>query len=212
MPFGLCNAPSVFQVFVNDVFRVLLHRFVIVHIDDILIYSDTFEEHVSFAHQVLQHLIDHRLYANQEKCGFHQTSAYFLGYVISAQGMAMDQKKVEAVLHWLQSATVWELQRFMGFVNFYRGFIWGFRTLMVPLTSLLKGGPQQLHWTPKATQAFEILNSCFSQAPILQHPDPMSQFIVEVDAYSTWGSAFPASRPTLQDILLCLLLLGAKQC
>ncbi|XP_036068023.1 uncharacterized protein LOC118598811 [Oryzias melastigma] len=185
MPFGLCNAPSVFQAFVNDVFRDLLHKFVIVYIDDILVYSDTFEEHVSHVRQVLQRLITHRLYAKGEKCEFHQTSVSFLGYVIRAQGVAMDQGKVEAVLRWPQPSTVRELQRFLGFANFYRRFIRGLSTIAAPLTSLLKGAPRWLHWTPAAIQASEALKSRFSQAPILHHPDPTSQFIVEVDASST---------------------------
>uniref|UniRef100_A0A3B3BMY4 Gypsy retrotransposon integrase-like protein 1 n=1 Tax=Oryzias melastigma TaxID=30732 RepID=A0A3B3BMY4_ORYME len=194
MPFGLCNAPSVFQAFVNDVFRDLLNKFVIVYIDDILVYSDTLEEHVSHVRQVLQRLIAHRLYAKQEKCEFHQTSISFLGYVISAQGVAMDQGKVDAVLQWPQPKSVRELQRFLGFANFYRRFIRGFSTVAAPLTSLLKGGPRQLHWTPAATQAFENLKSRFSQSPILHHPDPTSQFIVEVDASNTGIGAILSQR------------------
>ncbi len=86
MPFGLVNSPSVFQAFVNDVFRDMLNRWVIVYIDDILIYSDSYEDHVKQVRSVLQRLLTHQLYAKIEKCEFHQTSVSFLGYVISSGG------------------------------------------------------------------------------------------------------------------------------
>uniref|UniRef100_A0A3B3D3I6 Gypsy retrotransposon integrase-like protein 1 n=1 Tax=Oryzias melastigma TaxID=30732 RepID=A0A3B3D3I6_ORYME len=185
MPFGLCNAPSVFQVFVNDVFRDMLQSHVIVYVDDILVYSATFEEHVAHVRQVLKRLIDNNLYIKGEKCEFHTTSTAFLGYVISPQGVAMDQGKVDAVLQWPQPKTVKELQRFLGFANFYRRFIRGFSSVAAPLTDLLKGATKTLRWTSKASSAFEVLKSRFSQSPILRHPDPNVQFIVEVDASNT---------------------------
>lgn len=98
----------------------MLQCFVVVYIDDILIYLDTLEEHVAHVHQVLQQLIQHNLSANEEKCEFHKTSLCFLGYVISAGGMAMDQGKVEVELQW---TTVKELQWFLGFTNFYDSFV-----------------------------------------------------------------------------------------
>lgn len=92
---------------------------VIVYMDDILVYSRTFEEHVSHVRQVIQRLIKRNLYAKREKCTFHQTSISFLGYVIDAQGVAMDRSKVDAVLSWPKPTNVKELQRFLGFANFY---------------------------------------------------------------------------------------------
>uniref|UniRef100_A0A3B3BWV7 Gypsy retrotransposon integrase-like protein 1 n=1 Tax=Oryzias melastigma TaxID=30732 RepID=A0A3B3BWV7_ORYME len=194
MPFGLCNAPSVFQAFVNDVFRDMLNRFVIVYIDDILIYSSSFEEHVLHVRQVLQRLIKNNLYVKGEKCQFHTTSVSFLGYVISPQGVAMDQGKVEAVLKWPQPTTVKELQRFLGFANFYRRFIRGFSIVAAPLTSLLKGATKTLRWTPGALAAFQGLKQRFSSSPILHHPDPTKQFIVEVDASNTGVGAVLSQR------------------
>uniref|UniRef100_A0A3B3DPC6 Gypsy retrotransposon integrase-like protein 1 n=1 Tax=Oryzias melastigma TaxID=30732 RepID=A0A3B3DPC6_ORYME len=194
MPFGLCNAPSVFQAFVNDIFRDMLQKNVIVYIDDILVYSKTLDEHVSHVRQVLQRLIKNNLYAKREKCVFHQTSISFLGYVIGAQGVAMDQSKVDAVLNWPQPTNVKELQRFLGFANFYRRFIRGFSTVATPLTSLLRGAPKRLHWTPEARSAFQALKRRFSESPILRHPDPSAQFIVEVDASSTGVGAVLSQR------------------
>ncbi len=123
MPFGLANSPSVFQAFINDVFRDMLNQFVIVYIDDILIYTDSLETRVKHVRAVLQRLIKHQLYAKIQKCEFHQTQISFLGYVISPEGVTMDNSKVHTVLNWPRPTTVKELQRFLEFANFYRRFI-----------------------------------------------------------------------------------------
>ncbi len=129
MPFGLVNSPAVFQSFINDVFRDMLDHYVIVYIDDILVYSETLQEHVQHVRSVLQRLIKYQLYAKLEKCEFHTTSVAFLGYVISQEGVAMDESKVHAVLNWPLPSTIKELQRFLGFANFYRRFIRGFSSI-----------------------------------------------------------------------------------
>ncbi len=182
MPFGLVNSPSVFQAFVNDVFRDMLNRWVIVYIDDILIYSDSYEDHVKQVRSVLQHLLTHQLYAKIEKCEFHQTSVSFLGYVISSGGVPMEDKKVQAVIDWPQPVTLKELQRFLGFANFYRRFIRNFSTVAAPMTSMLKRGRQRLVWTPAAIAAFQKLKERFTTAPILYHPDPDQEFTVEASS------------------------------
>ncbi len=194
MPFGLVNSPSVFQAFVNDVFRDMLNRWVIVYIDDILIYSDSYEDHVKQVRSVLQCLLTHQLYAKIEKCDFHQTSVSFLGYVISSGGVAMEDKKVQAVIDWPQPVTLKELQRFLGFANFYRRFIRNFSTVAAPMTSMFKRGRQRLVWTPAAIADFQKLKERFTTAPILHHPDPEREFTVEVDASSTGIGAILSQR------------------
>lgn len=97
----------------------MLNRNLIVYIDDILIYSETFEDHVKEERAVLQRLIENQLYAKLQKCEFHQTQIAFLGYIISAEGVTMDNSKVQAVVNWPQPTNVKELQRFLGFANFY---------------------------------------------------------------------------------------------
>uniref|UniRef100_A0A8C2C1P2 ribonuclease H n=1 Tax=Cyprinus carpio TaxID=7962 RepID=A0A8C2C1P2_CYPCA len=194
MPFGLANSPSVFQSFMNDVFRDMLNKWVMVYIDDILIYSNTMEEHVRHVRSVLNRLIQHQLYAKAEKCEFHQTSISFLGYVISQQGVAMEDKKVSAVLEWPLPQTVKELQRFLGFANFYRRFIRNFSTIASPLTTMTKRHTTRLSWSTESRQAFEELKIRFTSAPILRHPDPERQFIVEVDASSTGVGAVLSQR------------------
>ncbi|KAI2668774.1 Transposon Tf2-9 polyprotein [Labeo rohita] len=141
MPYGLVNAPSVFQNFIHEVLREFLHHFVIVYIDDILIYSRSEAEHHHHVAEVLQRLREHQLYLKAEKCSFHQRSVQFLGYVIDHHGVRMDEGKVDAVVSWPKPNTIKELQRFLGFANFYHRFIQGFSHITNPLTNLLKGHP-----------------------------------------------------------------------
>ncbi len=194
MPFGLANSPSVFQALVNDVFRDMLSQFVIVYIDDILIYSDSLDTHVKHVRAVLKRLIQHQLYAKIQKCEFHQTQISFLGYVISSEGVTMDDSKVQAVLNWPKPTTIKELQRFLGFANFYRRFIRSFSMVAAPLTSLLQGGKQRLNWTQASEQSFRQLKERFTSAPILHHPNPDLEFTVEVDASNTGIGAVLSQR------------------
>ncbi|KAL0173249.1 hypothetical protein M9458_033560, partial [Cirrhinus mrigala] len=182
MPYGLANSPAVFQCFINEIFRDLLNKYVIAYIDDILIYSKSAEEHVYHVRTVLTRLLKNQLYVKAEKCEFHVPQTSFLGYHISHQGVKMDMAKVQAVTEWPQPSTVKELQRFLGFANFYRRFIRDYSMVAAPLTSLLKGKPSKLTWTAQASQAFAALKERFTSAPILKHPDPNLPFIVEVDA------------------------------
>ncbi|KAL0153076.1 hypothetical protein M9458_051675 [Cirrhinus mrigala] len=183
MPYGLSISPSVFQTFMNEVFREFLHRFVVVYIDNILIYSRNLAEDRQHVQQVLHKLREHSLYLKLEKCEFHRSSVQFLGY-ISAEGVQMDQGKVSAIQEWPQPLTVKELQRFLGFSNFYRCFIKDYSSITAPLTSLLRGKPKTLNWNPSAHEAFQQLK-IFSTAPLLHHPDPELPFTVGVDASTT---------------------------
>jgi hypothetical protein len=123
MPFGLTNAPAVFMDLMNRVFRPFLDQFVIVFIDDILIYSRSEAEHEEHLRIVLQTLRDHQLYGKFSKCEFWLSEVRFLGHVISADGIAVDPSKVEAVLDWQQPSTVTEIRSFLGLAGYYRKFI-----------------------------------------------------------------------------------------
>ncbi len=149
MPYGLSNSPSVFQEFMNEVFREFLHQFVIVYIDDILIYSRNLAEHRHHVTQVLEQLRRHHLYLKLEKCEFHRPTVQFLGYIVSTDGIQMDQGKVQAIRDWPQPQSVKELQRFLGFANFYRRFVQNFSLLSAPLTSMLRQKPKSLSWNLK---------------------------------------------------------------
>ncbi len=196
MPFRLVNSPSVFQAIIKDVFRDMLNRWVIVYMDDILVYSDSLETYISHVRAVLQRLISHQLYAKAEKCEFYQTSTMFLGYVVSPEGVAMDDHKVQAILNWPKPMTVKEMQRFLGFANFYRRFIRDFSSIAAPLTSMKKRreSRQSQFWSPAADQAFGHLKEHLSTAAILHHPDPEHKLAVEIDASSTGVGAVLSQR------------------
>lgn len=187
MPYGLVNAPSVFQGYMNEVFREFLHQFVIVYIDDILIYSKSLDKHHQHVQMVLSTLRKHQLFLKAEKCSFHQKSISFLGYEIDSRGVRMNTNKVEAITSWPIPRTIKELQKFLGFANFYRRFIQNYSSVAAPLTDLLKKGPKHLQWNERATLAFNHLKRIFTSAPLLLHPDPETPFVVEVDA-STAGA------------------------
>uniref|UniRef100_A0A4W5K0J5 Gypsy retrotransposon integrase-like protein 1 n=1 Tax=Hucho hucho TaxID=62062 RepID=A0A4W5K0J5_9TELE len=182
MPYGLMNAPSVFQAFVDEIFRDLHGQGVVVYIDDILIYSATRAEHVSLVRRVLGRLLEHDLYFKAEKCLFFQQSVSFLGFRISTSGVEMESDRISVVRNWPTPTTVKEVQRFLGFANYYRRFIRGFGQVAAPITSLLKGGPVRLQCSAEAARAFGHLKALFTSAPVLAHPDPTLAFIVEVDA------------------------------
>ena len=114
MSFGLTNAPAVFMDYMNRIFRPYLDKFVIVFIDDILVYSKTEEEHADHLRTVLQILRDRKLYAKLSKCEFWKSEVKFLGHVVSKQGIAVDPAKVEAVMNWERPTSVTE-QKFLRF-------------------------------------------------------------------------------------------------
>ncbi|KAK3543848.1 hypothetical protein QTP70_030068 [Hemibagrus guttatus] len=185
MLYGLVNAPSVFQDFIHEVLQEFLHRFVLVYIDDILIYSWNLAEHHHHIAEVLKHLREFQLFLKAEKCSFHQPSVQFLGYNIDSSGIRMDKGKVAAIRDWPTPTTVKELQRFLGFANFYRRFIRNYSAIANPLTSLLRNKPKSLPWTSSAEEAFNTLKEAFTTVPLLVHPDPDRPFIVEMDASTT---------------------------
>ncbi|KAK3539842.1 hypothetical protein QTP70_013418 [Hemibagrus guttatus] len=145
---------KVFQNFMNEIFQDMLHRFVIVYIDDILIYSSNLSDHTDHVQQVLNQLHHYHLYLKLEKCEFHQPTIQFFGCVISPEGIQMDRTKVEAVKNWPQPHTIKGLQHFLGFVYFYCRFISGYSELTAPLTSLLGKKPKSLRWTSDAMETF----------------------------------------------------------
>lgn len=136
LPFGLVNAPAVFQALINDVLRDILNVFVFVYLDDILIFSPSLQVHVQHIRQVLQRLLENKLFVKAEKCSFHVQSVSFLGSVISAQGISMDPAKVRAITEWPTPDSRVSLQRFLGFANFYLRFILNFSQVVAPLTAL----------------------------------------------------------------------------
>ncbi|XP_073446703.1 LOW QUALITY PROTEIN: uncharacterized protein [Dendrobates tinctorius] len=141
MPFGLSNAPAVFQHFVNDIFRDICGVYVVVYLDDILIYSADPVTHAQHVRSVLQRLRKNSLYAKLEKCVFFfLEEVQFLGYMVSGKGFRMDPAKIQPIKDWVQPKSLKALQRFLGFANYYRKFIRGFSEIAKPLTDLTRKG------------------------------------------------------------------------
>ena len=139
MPFGLSNAPASFQGYINKILTEKLDIFVIVYLDDILIYTeDQGRGHVEAVRWVLDILRKNGLFANLKKCRFHKDEVRFLGYVVSSQGIRMEDERIKAVNNWPEPKSVQDIQVFIGFANFYWQFIRGFSKIAAPLTSMLK--------------------------------------------------------------------------
>ncbi|KAI3758665.1 hypothetical protein L6452_06236 [Arctium lappa] len=154
MPFGLTNAPTVFMDLMNRVFSAYLDKFVIVFIDDILVFSKSKEEHEDHLRIVLGTLRDKQLYAKFSKCEFWLELVAFLGHVVSAKGITVDPAKVEVVTNWPIRTTVTEVQSFLGLAGYYRRFVEGFSSIALPLTRLLRKG-MKFMWEVDQEKSFE---------------------------------------------------------
>jgi len=139
MPFGLTNAPSTFMRLMNEVLRPVVGKFVVVYFDDILVYNQNEEEHASHLHQVWSILSQEKLYGNLEKCHFFTPQVIFLGYVVSAQGIHVDEDKVKANQEWPTPTSLYQVRSFHGLASFYRRFMKDFSTIVAPMTEVLKG-------------------------------------------------------------------------
>ncbi|SPC63847.1 uncharacterized protein UHOD_11348 [Ustilago sp. UG-2017b] len=181
MPFGLTNAPASFQHLMNDTFKDMLDRSLIIYLDDLLIYSSTLKQHQGHVSAVLARLCQAGLYAKAEKCQFSTSQTEFLGFVVSDQGVSMDPSKTEVITNWPVPKSVHDVQVFLGFCNFYRKFIPQYSRTAYPLTQLLRKEAQSapFAWNNEAQHAFEQLRSAFGTDTILHHFDPTRPIIVE---------------------------------
>ncbi|WVZ66968.1 hypothetical protein U9M48_016118 [Paspalum notatum var. saurae] len=181
MSFGLTNAPAFFMYMMNSVFMDCLDKFVVVFIDDILVYSKDKGEHADHLRHVLQKLRDNQLYAKFSKCEFWIDEVPFLGHVISKGGVAVDPRKVQDVLNWKVPTTATEIRSFLGLAGYYRRFIEGFSKIAKPMTTLL-GKNVKFEWTKGCQAAFEKLKKRLTTAPVLTFPDLHKTFSVYCDA------------------------------
>jgi hypothetical protein len=184
MSFGLNNAPAYFMYLMNSVFMTELDKFVVVFIDDILIYSKNDEEHAGHLRIVLQRLRDHKLYAKFSKCEFWLDSVKFLGHTISKEGISVDASKVQEVMDWKPPKTVHQIRSFLGLAGYYRRFIPDFSRIAKSMTELLKKGVKFV-WSEDCEKAFHTLRQHLTTAPVLVQPDNSQPFEVFCDASST---------------------------
>ena len=180
--------------------RDFLNTFVVVYLDDILVFSWTPQEHTRHVRQVLHRLLENRLFVKTEKCVFHASSVEFLGHILEKGRVWADPKKVRAVEEWERPSDCTRRRRFLGFANFYRRFILGFSRVAAPL-SVLTSTLHPFSWSPEAEAAFSELKTLFTMAPVLIFPDPGRQFIIEVDA-SDIGIRAVLSQRTEGDQLI----------
>ncbi|GBG84623.1 hypothetical protein CBR_g38905 [Chara braunii] len=181
MPFGLCNAPGTFQHAMNRIFHDYLDKFVIVYLDDILIFSKTVEEHVAHLDKVLSLLRQHKFKINDEKCEFGCTGVFYLGHEISAEGLKPDDAKVASIRDWPRPQSGTEMRSFLGMTDYYRTFVKNYSIVAAPLTDLTRlDTPWE--WTDECEAAFKHLKHVLMHYEALELPDPDKSFIVTTDA------------------------------
>jgi hypothetical protein len=170
MSFGLTNAPAYFMYMMNKIFMEYLDKFVMVFIDDILVYSRSEEEHEGHLRVVLQKLRDHKLYAKLSKCELWLKQVAFLGHVILKGGISIDPSKVQDVLSWKAPTSVSDIGSFLGLARYYRRFIEGVSKISKPMIELLEKD-KQFKWTSACEASFQELNKRLTTASILVMPD-----------------------------------------
>jgi hypothetical protein len=181
MPFGLTNAPSTFMRLMNHALRAFIGRFVVVYFDDVLVYSKDLNEHINHLQCLLDVLRKEKLYANLKKCSFYMEKVVFLGYVISAKGIEVDEEKVKAIKEWPTPKSITEVRSFHGLASFYRRFVKNFSTLAAPLIEIVKKSVG-FKWGSEQDRAFIEIKERLCGTPSLALHDFSKTFEIECDA------------------------------
>ncbi|KAJ9536800.1 hypothetical protein OSB04_un000024 [Centaurea solstitialis] len=181
MPFGLCNAPATFMRLMNDILRPHIDDFVVVYLEDILIYSRSEEEHLEHLRKVFDLLQHQQLKLNQKKCEFGKAKLVYLGFVVGGGSLHVDPEKVKAITEWPRPKSVTEVRSFMGACQYLRKFIRHFSVIASPLHALTKMNAK-FEWTNKHEDTFLLLKRKISEAPVLALPNLHRPFELETDA------------------------------
>jgi hypothetical protein len=183
MPFGLTNAPTNFMRLMDDLLRPFTNSFLVVYMDDILIFSRTWEEQMQHIQQVFGTLRQHKLYTNLEKCSFGMNRFQYLGYMVDEHGVHVDPAKIQFIHDWSAPTTLTKLQRFLGLSNFYRRLMLGFSHIAWALSQVTKaGGQKNFTWGQAQKQALDDLKHLLCSAPIISLPDVQQSFEIETNA------------------------------
>jgi len=166
MPFGLTNAPAAFMRLMNSVFQEFLDEFVIIFIDDILVYSKSPEEHEVHLMRVMEKLWEQKLFAKLSKCSFWQREMGFLGHIFSAKGVSVDPEKIEAIRDWPKPTNATEIRSFLGLAGYYRRFVKGFASMAQPM-SKLTGKNVPFVWSLDCEEGFMSLKEMLMSTPVL---------------------------------------------
>ena len=181
MPFGLCNAPATFQRLMNTVLNGTLWKFTMDYIDDINIYSTSWEEHLEHVKEVLTRLRKAGLMINPDKCHFGTQELQFLGHIVGINGVKPDPEKIDKVKNYPTPKSISDVRRFMGLASYYRKFIKDFSTVAKPLFDLFRG-EQQFKWGENQEKSFRLLKEKLTTTPVLKYPDYNREFILITDA------------------------------
>ncbi|MDO9013470.1 MAG: RNase H-like domain-containing protein [Polynucleobacter sp.] len=181
MPFGLCNAPSTFQRYMDVVLSGLKWKHFLVYLDDIIVFGNTFEAHLESLLKVLQRLREHGLFAKLAKCHFCLPEIKFLGHVVTKDGIRTDNEKVRAMSEFPEPQCTSDVRRFLGLAGYYRRFVNDFARIAQPLFKLLEQ-KQAWEWGTESQQAFTQLKSALATAPVLAFPDFNRHFKLDTDA------------------------------
>jgi len=181
MAFGLTNAPNTFMRLMNHVLMDWIGKYVVVYFNDILVYSQSLDSHLSHLREVFLVLRDNSLFANIDKCTFCVDSVVFLGFIVNKNGVHVDLEKIKAIQEWSTLQNVGDLRSFHGLANLYKRFVPNFSSLASPLNELVKKDTQ-FCWTEKQDQAFKRLKAQLTNAPILALPNFAKTFELECDA------------------------------
>jgi hypothetical protein len=181
MTFGFTNAPATFQTLMNSILDPFSNTFMVVYLDDILIFSPDLDSHVRHVRHVLQKLRDHGLFAKRKKCSFAQPSVEFVGHVVDTNGVSTDPAKVKAIAEWPIPRNITDVQSFLGLANYYRRFVRGYSHVACPLTNLLKK-EAIFSWGLDQQRAFQEIKQAIITAPVLSIFDPTLPTRTEHDA------------------------------
>ena len=181
LPMGLCNAPGTFMQLMNETFRDMLDRCVLVFLDDILIFSKTKAEHLQHLREVFERLRKQKLYVKYSKCEFMQGEVEFLGHRIGKGGLAVSPDKIAAIQEWRQPKNETEVRSFLGLANFYRRFVKDYSKIALPLSELTKN-EMKFEWGERQQKAFDALKAALTSAPVLIIPDPKLPYTLNCDA------------------------------